>query len=74
MKRILQLKEIAERKVSLTVLNILHKYKNGLDGIGVVEIILILVVLVGLVMIFRDQLTSILNSLFRTIKSEIRNL
>lgn len=29
------------------------------DAVGVVEIILILVVLIGLVMIFKDQLTSL---------------
>ncbi len=33
-------------------------------GIGVVELILILVVLIGLVVIFRDQLTSLVNSIF----------
>lgn len=34
------------------------------DGMGTVEIILIIVVLVGLVLIFRDQLTSLINGLF----------
>lgn len=33
-------------------------------GIGVVELILILVVLIGLVVIFRDQLTSLINNIF----------
>lgn len=37
------------------------------DGIGVVEIILIIVVLIGLVLIFKKQLTSIVNSIFETI-------
>lgn len=37
------------------------------DGIGVVEIILILVVLIGLVIIFQDQLTDIVNDIFETI-------
>ena len=37
------------------------------DGVGVVELILILVVLIGLVLIFRDQLTSLVNSIFETI-------
>lgn len=37
------------------------------DGIGVVEIILILVVLIGLVIIFQDQLTDIVNDIFDTI-------
>ena len=33
-------------------------------GIGVVEVLLILVVLIGLVLIFKSQLTSIVNSIF----------
>lgn len=39
-------------------------------GIGVVEIILILVVLIGLVVIFKSELTSLVNSIFETIQSE----
>lgn len=39
-------------------------------GIGVVEVILILVVLIGLVIIFKSQLTDIVNSIFRKIVSE----
>ncbi len=37
------------------------------DGMGTVEIILIIVVLVGLVIIFRTQITGIVNSLFKKI-------
>ena len=40
------------------------------DGIGTVELILILVVLIGLVIIFRDQLTSLINSIFERIISD----
>lgn len=40
------------------------------DGVGVVEIILILVVLIGLVLIFKDQLTSLVNSIFSKIVSQ----
>lgn len=36
-------------------------------GIGVVELILVLVVLIGLVVIFRDQLTSLMDSIFERI-------
>ena len=34
------------------------------DGMGTVEIILIIVVLVGLVIIFKSQITDIVNTLF----------
>ena len=37
------------------------------DGIGTVEIILILVVLIGLVIIFKSQLTSLVNKIFKKI-------
>ncbi len=37
------------------------------DGIGTVEMILILVVLIALVVIFKEQLTGLVNSLFDTI-------
>lgn len=39
-------------------------------GIGVVEVILILVVLIGLVIIFKSQLTSLVNTIFQKITSE----
>ena len=35
------------------------------DGVGVVEIILILVVLIGLVVIFKNQLTKLVNNIFK---------
>ncbi len=45
----------------------MKNWKNFLmeeDGMGTVEVILIIVVLVGLVMVFRDNLTEIVDSLF----------
>ena len=39
-------------------------------GIGVVEVLLILVVLIGLVLIFKSQLTSTVNSIFQKIVNE----
>ena len=40
------------------------------SGIGVVEVILILVVLIGLVIIFKSQLTSLVETIFEKITSE----
>lgn len=40
------------------------------DGMGTVEIILIIVVLVGLVIIFKDQITKIVNNLFSKISAQ----
>ncbi len=40
------------------------------DGMGTVEIVLIIVVLVGLVVIFKNQITKIVNGLFKKITSQ----
>lgn len=40
------------------------------DAVGVVEIILILVVLIGLVIIFKGQLTSVVSSLLSKVASQ----
>ena len=47
----------------------LKKLTNN-EGIGTVEVILILVVLIGLVLIFKSQLTSLVQSIFQKITSE----
>ena len=40
------------------------------QGITTVEIILILVVLIGLVLIFKEQMTEIVNNIFKTITTQ----
>ena len=40
------------------------------DGMGTVEIILIIVVLIGLVLIFKNQMTTIVNNLFKKINAQ----
>lgn len=40
------------------------------SGAGVVELILIIVVLVGLVLIFKEQITDLVNDLFDTIRDQ----
>ncbi|HHX12019.1 MAG TPA: hypothetical protein GX731_04295 [Clostridiales bacterium] len=49
------------RKVANSLLS------NQLDGVGVVEIILILVILIGLVLLFRTQITDIITKAFASI-------
>lgn len=44
------------------------------DGMGTVEIILIIVVLVGIVLIFKEQLTDIIDSLFNKITSQTKKV
>ena len=44
------------------------------EGMGTVEVILIIVVLVGLVLIFRKQLTELVNSLFGKITKQANSI
>ena len=41
------------------------------DGMGVVEIVLIILVLVGQALIFRNQITAIANGIYESIKSQV---
>ncbi|MBE5910515.1 Flp1 family type IVb pilin [Pseudobutyrivibrio sp.] len=50
--------------------NKIKKFLIEEDGIGTVEMILILVVLIGLVIIFKTQLTELVNSIFEKINSQ----
>ncbi len=40
------------------------------DGVGVIEMVLILVVLIGLVIIFKSQLTTLLGNIFDQITTQ----
>ncbi|MCR5118540.1 MAG: hypothetical protein K6B44_02830 [Lachnospiraceae bacterium] len=48
----------------------LRDYLNDESGMGTVEMILIIVVLVGLVLIFKNQITAIINTLFESITAK----
>ncbi|MFT4143245.1 MAG: Flp1 family type IVb pilin [Mobilitalea sp.] len=45
-----------------------------LNGIGVIEIILILVIIIGIVLIFRDQIQNILQAAFDSINDNSDSL
>ena len=44
------------------------------DGMGTVEVILIIVVLVGLVVIFKEKITEIVNCIFSKITSQTKKI
>jgi len=44
------------------------------SGVGTVEIILILVVLIALVVIFKDQLTALVQSIFGGIQADVNHI
>ncbi|HIT43188.1 MAG TPA: hypothetical protein IAB60_14020 [Candidatus Caccovicinus merdipullorum] len=43
-------------------------------GIGVIEVVLILVVLIGLVIIFKKQITQLLENIFEQINSQSKEV
>ncbi len=48
--------------------------EKDVEAVGVVEIILILVVLIALVVIFRDELTALVNSIFGSISEKAQSI
>ncbi len=52
------------------IINGIKNFLREEDAIGTVEMILILVVLIGLVVIFRDQLTTLINGIFTRITTD----
>ena len=44
------------------------------DGMGTVEVILIIVVLVGLVIIFKEKITEVVNSIFTKITTQTKKI
>ena len=60
----------AGNKLSQIVKDGWRRTLGNTRGIGVVEVILILVVLIGLVLIFKSQLTSLVQTIFQKITSE----
>lgn len=52
------------------MLNRFKQLMRDESGITSVEIILILVVLIALVLIFKEQMTDIVNNIFKTITSQ----
>lgn len=58
-------------------MKILKKIKNFWDdesGMGVVEVVLIIIVFVGLVMLFKKQITSLVNMLLSKMSSQAKQI
>ena len=47
---------------------------NDEEGVTVIEIVLILVVLIGLVLIFKSQINTLLNNIFKQINSKSKEV
>ena len=44
------------------------------DGVGVVEIVLVLVVLIGLVLIFKGNISKLMNNIFKDINKKSKEV
>ena len=67
---------------SAEINRMISKIKHGyikvmskeLEGIGVIEMILILVIIIGLVLIFRNQIEAIISSAFASIHGNVEGI
>ena len=48
------------------------RFWNDESGMGTVEVILIIVVLIGLVIVFKEQISGIVEDVFKTIREDTR--
>ena len=55
-------------------MNLLKRFVREEDALATVEIILIIVVLIGLVIIFKKQLVSLVNNILSTITSQSESI
>ena len=55
-------------------MNLVTRFIKEEDGLSTVEIILILLVLVGLVLIFKEEMIQIVESVFKTITKQINKV
>lgn len=55
-------------------INSIKKALNDNKGMGVIEIILIIVVLISLVIIFKSQITALVNSILSKITSQANSI
>ena len=56
----------------IKVKNKINEFIKNEEGMGVVEVVLIILVLVGLALLFKSQITGIANGIFRSIKEQIK--
>lgn len=71
----------AEKRINMgnriaqnVIIKSVKKFWNEEDGMGVVEIVLITVVLIGLVIIFKSQITSLVNKLLLKMTSQANKI
>ena len=74
MKSVVNVKQTNPMSIVKRIKGSLTRFIKEEDGVGVVEVVLILVVLIGLIVIFKSKLTVLLNSIFSTITQRTGSL
>lgn len=65
MRKVMKIKETIKRKINYGLFVLQNQ-----EGISTIEILLILVVLIAIVLIFKNQLVDLVNTIFDKITSE----
>ena len=60
------------KNLGRNVLTGVKNFWNDESGMGTVEVILIIVVLIGLVIVFKEQISGIVEDVFKAIREETR--
>ncbi len=60
------------KNVGKKITNGALKFWKDESGMGTVEVILIIVVLIGLVIVFKEQISGIVEDVFKTIREDTR--
>jgi Flp pilus assembly pilin Flp len=55
-------------------MGLIKKFLKEEDGMGVVEIVLIIIVLISLVIIFKKQITSLVNTIMTKMTSQAKQI
>lgn len=63
-----------EMEIMMKIMKLWKRFRDEEDALGTVELILIIVVLVGLVMIFKKQLVSLVNNILSKITSQSNSI
>ena len=66
--------KLNEMRKEIKMRNEFVEFMRQEDGVGVIEVVLILVVLIGLVIIFKEQITKLLNNIFKEIEKQSKEV
>jgi Flp pilus assembly pilin Flp len=56
------------------MVNVVKRFLKEEDGMGVVEIVLIIIVLISLVIIFKSKITSLVNTILKKMTSQANQI